>query len=85
MTVASAAYLSTIDETSREYLALPGGCASPALRTLDEHLLTVLRHIDRYQHGARGCRKELGHGRSASKVSCRELHFRDLRAGHGLP
>ena len=28
--------------------------ASPALRMLDEHLLTVLRHIDRNQHGVRG-------------------------------
>ena len=56
-----------------------------ALGALDEHLLAVLRHVDRYQHGAGGCRRTLGHGRSASKVLSRQPHFRDLLAGHGLP
>ncbi len=59
--------------------------ASPALGALDEHLLAVLRHIDRYQHSPGGCRTKLGHGRSASKVLSRQLHFRHLLAGHGLP
>ncbi|WP_246524981.1 nitrite reductase large subunit NirB [Sphingobium phenoxybenzoativorans] len=42
----------------------------------------MLGHIDGYQHGIGGCRTELGHGRSASKVLSRQLHFRDLMTGH---
>jgi len=56
--------------------------ASSSFVALDEHLLAVLGHIDRYQHGACGCRRELGHGRSASKVSSRQPHFRDLLGDH---
>jgi len=72
--------------TYTDYLTLPGHTSAPAsFRSLDEYLLPVLGHIDRYQHSAGGCRTELGRGRSASKVLSRQLHFRHLLAGHGLP
>lgn len=53
-----------------------------AFRPLDQHLLTMLGHVDRYQHGIGRSRKAFGHGRSRSKVLSRQRHFRDLLAGH---
>ena len=53
------------------------------LLPLDEHLLPMLGHIDGYQHGVGGSRSALGHDRSVSKGLSRQLHFRDLLAGHG--
>ena len=49
--------------------------ATSALGPLDEHLLAVLGHIDRYQHGAGRYRRGLGHDRSASKVLSRQPHL----------
>jgi hypothetical protein len=45
--------------------------APSAFGTLDEYLLAILRHVDRYQHAAAGCRIELGHGPSVLKVLSR--------------
>lgn len=59
--------------------------APTAFRSLDEDFLPVLVHVDGYQHGAGRRRGELGRGRSASKVLSRQLHFRYLLAGYGLP
>lgn len=56
--------------------------AAPSFRSFDQDLLAVLGHVDRYQHGAAGNRKALGHGRPRSKVLSRQPHSKDLLAGH---
>ena len=66
----------------REHRQAP---TSAAFGTLYKHLLPVLRHVGCYQHGGGRCRRELGHGRPASKMLSRQAHFRDPLAGHDLP
>lgn len=54
-----------------------------AFRTFDQHLLAVLGHIDGCRRGVGGSRHALGFGQSVYNGLSRQLHFRDLLAGHG--